>query len=85
MTNLRFLTKLYEGVVFEKINFYLESNNLMSKYQSAFRCSHSTKTALIKVFNDILCYLDESHSVLYISLNLSAALDIIDHQFYLRY
>ena len=53
----------------------------MSKYQSAYRCSHSTETALLKVFNDLLCYLDESHSVMYIGLDLSAAFDIIDHQF----
>ena len=80
VTNLRFLSKVIEGVVFEQISFYLESYNLMSKYQSAFRCSHSTETALLKVFND-LCYLDESRSMMYIRLDLSAAFDKIDHQF----
>ena len=60
---------------------YLESNNLRRKYQSAFRCSHSTETALLKVFNDLQCYLDESRSVMYIGLDLSAAFDIIDHPF----
>ena len=81
LTNLRFLSKVIERVVFEQINFYLESNNLMSKYQSAFRNSHSTEMALLEVFYDLLCYLDESHSVMYIELDLSAAFDIIDHQF----
>ena len=38
VTNLRFLSKVIERVVFEQINFYLESNSFMSKYQSAFRC-----------------------------------------------
>ena len=60
---------------------YLESNNLRSKYQSAFRCSHSLETALLKIFNDLLCYLDESRSVMHIGFDLSAAFDIIDHQF----
>ena len=81
VTNLRVLSKVIERVVFEQINFYLESNNLMSKYQSAFRCSHSTEMALLKVLNDHLCYLDESRSVMYIGVDLSAAFDIIDHQF----
>ena len=81
VTNLRFMSKVVERVVFEQIYMYLESNNLRSKYQSAFRCSHSTETALLKVFNDLLCYLDESRSVMYIGLDLSAAFDIIDHQF----
>ena len=79
--NLRILLKFIERVVFEQINFHLEFNDLMSKYQRAFRCSHSTETALLKVFNDLLCYLDDSCSVMYIGLDLSAAFDIIDNQF----
>ena len=81
VTNLRFMSKVVERVVFEQINLYLESNNLRSKYQSAFRCSHSRERALLKVFNDLLCFLVESRSVMYIGLDLSAAFDIIDHQF----
>ena len=81
VSNLRFLSKVIERVVVEQINFYLEFKNLMSKYQSAFRCSHSAETVLLKVFIDLLCYLDESHSLMYIGLDLSAAFDIIDHQF----
>ena len=53
----------------------------MSKYQSAFRCSHSTETALFKVFYGPLCYVDESRSVMYIGLDSSAAFGNIDHQF----
>ena len=81
VTNLRFLSKVVERVVFEQFNLYFESNNFRSKYQSGFRCSHSTETALLKVFIDLLCYLDESRSVIYIRLDLSAAFDVIDHQF----
>ena len=81
VTNLRLLLKVVERVVFVLINLKLESKNLRSKYQSAFRCSHSTETALLKVFNDLLCYLDESCSVMCIGLDLSAVIDIIDHQF----
>ena len=53
----------------------------MSKYQSAFRCSDSTETALLKVFYGPLCYLDDSRSVMYSGLDSSAAFDNIDHQF----
>ena len=38
VTNLRFLSKTIERVVFEQLNFYLESNNLMTKYQSSYCC-----------------------------------------------
>ena len=61
------------------MNLCLESNNLSSKYQSAFPCSHSTEPALLEIFNDLLCYLDELRSLMYIGLYLSPAFDIIDH------
>ena len=79
VTNLRFLSKVVERVVFEQINLYLETNDLQSRYQSAFRCLNSTEMALLKVFIDLLCYLAESRSVMYIGLDLSAAFDIIDY------
>ena len=81
VTNLRFMSKVVERFVYEQINLYRESNNLRNKCQIAFRCSHSTETDVVKVFNDLLCYLDESRSVMYIGLDLSTAFDIVDHQF----
>ena len=84
VANLRFMSKVVEKVVFELINLYLETNNNTSKYQSSFpavRCSHSTKTVLLKLFKDPLCYLDESRSVKYIGLHLSATFEVNDHQF----
>ena len=51
--NLRFMSKVVERVVFEQISLYLESIILNSKYHSAFRCSHSMETVLLKVFYDL--------------------------------
>ena len=53
----------------------------MNKCQSAFHCSFSTETALLEIFNDLLCSLDDSRSVNYIGLDFSAAFDVFDHQF----
>ena len=39
------------------------------------------ETVLLKVLNDLLSYPNESRSAIYIGLDLSAAFDIIDHQF----
>ena len=48
--------------------------------QSAYRASHSTETALCKIYNDITLSLDRNECVLFISLDLSVAFDTIDHK-----
>ena len=46
---------------------------------SAYRDKHSTKTALIKVQNNILSALDAASLSIFLMLDLSAAFDTIDH------
>ena len=48
-------------------------------YQSAFRKSHSTESALVHIVNDILRTLNNNESCLLILLDLSAAFDTIKH------
>ena len=62
-----------------QLSEYLNANQLFSPVQSAYRPNHSTETALVKIVNDLLLSLgDEKVSVLTL-LDLSAALDTIDH------
>ena len=79
ITNIAFLSKTLERVAAKQTLNYLTSNGLLSKFQSAYRCFHSTETALIRVFNDILVALDNHQVVVLVLLHLSAAFDTIDH------
>ena len=54
-------------------------NNLEEVFQSAYKQLHSTKTALLRVHNDILVTLDNHQSVILLLLDLSAAFDTVDH------
>ena len=47
--------------------------------QSAYRTNHSTETALLKVYNDIMWSIDSGDDVILCLLDLSAAFDMIDH------
>ena len=79
VSNLSFLSKVTEKAAMSQIATHVHENNLLSPVQSAYRPSHSTETALLKVQNDILRFLDSSQGVILILLDLSAAFDTIDH------
>jgi len=54
ITNLCFLNKTLERVVAKQLSTFLANNNLIDVFQSAYRAHHSVKTALLKVYNDLL-------------------------------
>ena len=55
------------------------SNGLHEELQSAYRRSYSTETALLKVQSDIIESLDSGCVTVLVMLDLSAALDTLDH------
>ena len=47
--------------------------------QSAYRQSHSTETAVIRVLNDVIRAADEGKVTALVLLDLSSAFDTVDH------
>ena len=62
-----------------RLNEHLIKNSMFDPLQPAYRDTHLTETALIKVQNDILSALDAGSSAILLMLDLSAAFDTIDH------
>ena len=79
VSNLSFLSKILEKVILKQLFHYLNTHSLLSPNQSAYRPSHSTETALLRVTNDILTALDNGDVTILTLLDLSAAFDTIDH------
>ena len=79
VTTLPFLSKLLEKAASLQITSYLENENLIPQYQSAYLKSHSCETALFKLTNDVQQMLSENKMIILIKLDLSAAFDTVDH------
>ena len=79
ISNLPFISKVLERAVNERMLQHLHSNGLLPEHQSAYRRSHSTETALLKVTSDALIAADQGRLTLLGMLDLSAAFDCVDH------
>ena len=84
ISNLTFLSKVIERVVLKQMTSYLQENNLCDPLQSAYCKFHSTETAMVKIQNDVLQFLDKGKVVFLVLLDLSAAFDTIDHNILLQ-
>ena len=63
---------------------YLVANDLLPRVQSAYRKRHSTETALLRVWSDILTAADQRQVTLLGLLDMSAAFDCVDHDLLLQ-
>ena len=79
MSNLSFISKVLERIVYFQFLNHITANKLIDKFQSAYKPGHSTETALIRVVNDMLNATDNGNLSLLTLLDLSAAFGTIDH------
>ena len=84
VSNLSYISKVMERAVVIRLNEYLVANNLLPRFQSAYRRRHSTETAMLQVWSDILTAADQRHVILLGLLDMSAAFDCVDHDLLLQ-
>ena len=68
-----------EKVVASRLFSHIESNSMSNNLQSAYKKFHSTKSALLKVENDVLLNMEKGRVTALTLLDLSAAFDTIGH------
>ena len=79
ISNLNFISKILEKVIYARLCKHLESFPSLSCFQSAYRKLHSTETALLRIHNDLNLAMNSQQVSALVLLDLSAAFDTIDH------
>lgn len=79
ITKLPFLSNVLEQEVYV-LQSHLTRNNIFEKFQSDFRASHSTETALLRVQNGLLLTADLGSPSILVLSDLSAAFDTVNHR-----
>ena len=69
--------KAFGKVIASRLHSHMTNNDLYGKLQSSCSKFHSTETTLV-------CYIDDSKSVLPIMLDLSAGFGTVDHDILLK-
>ena len=61
----------------------MQDTSVVEKFQSAYKSHHSTETALLRVFNDILFSIDQGGREILVLLDLSSVLMQLIMPYYL--
>ena len=80
ISKLCIVAKILEKIISEQLKDFLDSNCILNNFQSGFRKQHSTVTAALKVFNDLIEALDLKKVCVALFIDLSKAFDTVDHK-----
>ena len=76
---LSIISKVFERVVYDQIQTYLDERKLLYNFQSGFRPRFSTDTCLIHLTDFIKFQMDKGYLVGMVLLDLQKAFDTVDH------
>ena len=84
VSNLSFISKIFERAIYEQMEVYLRENNLLHENQSSYRRNHSTETVIHDVLSDAYAAADAGKVTLLGMLDQSSAFDVVDHGILLK-
>ena len=79
VSNLPFLSKVVEKCTLKQFIKHCDDNSLLPTYQSAYRKNYSGKTALVKLFDDLVWLMERQKVNLLEAIDLSATFDMVNH------
>jgi hypothetical protein len=74
------ICKILESIICEKINDFVESNNIITKNQHGFRRNRSCSTNLLEFYGGVYSEFDEGKAIDIIYLDFKKAFDKVNHK-----
>uniref|UniRef100_A0A8C6VY57 Reverse transcriptase domain-containing protein n=1 Tax=Nothobranchius furzeri TaxID=105023 RepID=A0A8C6VY57_NOTFU len=69
--------KVTERMITDRLNYYLESRNLLMKYQNGFRTGRGTREAIVSLENDIRKAQNNKESLVIVYFDIEKAYDMV--------
>ena len=77
-------SKVLEQIMFNRVQSFIDKENLLYEHQYGFRKGHNTSMALITLTDKVMTKLDKGDTVVGVFLDLSKAFDTVDHSILLE-
>ena len=77
-------SKILEQIMFNRVQSFIDKENLLYEHQYGFRKGHNTSMALITLIDKVMTKLDKGDTVVGVFLDLSKAFDTVDHSILLE-
>ena len=78
------ISKIFEKIVFDQLNQYLITNQILTPNQSGFRKGYSTCSSLLRTTNEWLVNMDKGLINGVVFLDLKKAFDTVDHDIMMK-
>ena len=78
------ISKTFEKLIYHRLNHYFSNRNILASEQFGFRAKHSTSHVITDVTNKLQNFCDNRNFTCLILLDLSKALDTVNHQILLN-
>ena len=78
------ISKIFERHLSNQIKLFFNKANILSKHQSGFRENHSCQTALIRLIDEWLKYVDMGKCIGSLFVDLKQSFDLVDHEILLH-
>ena len=78
------ISKIYERIIYNRINHFLNKHKVLNENQFGFRKRHSCEDAILLLTETIRKALDENMKTISCYIDLKKAFDTVDHQILLQ-